>query len=137
MSTSVEKTGQKQYTDLSGTFYENMKYENLKNSTSIFVNNPGQVFRDIDEDKNGELSKPEITNELYRDIERLNTRMKDTAKQGIMIGFLSWINSKSSRKFCKAMGRIGLCITLLDLGIALHDKFKINELNQRIANGHN
>ena len=95
------------------------------------------AFRRIDEDNDGELSESEITYELYRDIQAINKNINEVSGSGIIIGILSFLNSKSSRKLVRNFGKLGLGITIFDLGYAICNKLLLNKMNQRIIQGYN
>ena len=136
MGATVQAEGKK-YTDLSGKFFEKMTIKYMEDNPSLFNNDDYETFRRIDADKNDELSKDEITSELYNDINSLRETVRSTSGAGAILGILCFINSKSPKKYVRTIGKIGFGITLFDLFRAICSKIQLNKMEQRISQGYN
>ncbi len=135
MGATVQENVSKMYSDLSGVFYEGMKAEDAANKKSIFLlfTNPVKEFNRIDTDKDGILSKSEITKELRKDADAENAAVKSNSLWGM--GFAGW--GLLSKKLTTKHNKVALFMTLFNLVGALSSKYQLNKANQRIAQGFN
>lgn len=132
MGVAVQETISKRYTDLSGSFYEGMTAEDAANKKSIFniFYNPETEFTRIDTDNDGVLSKDEITKELRRDADTERKAIKSNSLWGM--GFAGW--GLLSKKLNKKHNKVALFMTIFNLVGALHSKYQLDKVNERIAN---
>ena len=135
MGATVQETVSKRYTDISGAFYEGMTAEDAAKKKSIFnfFYKPETEFNRIDTDNDGVLSKGEITEELRRNADAERHAIKVDSLWGM--GFAGW--GLLSKKLNKKHDKVALFMTLFNLAGALHSKYRLNQINERIAQGCN
>ena len=135
MGATVQETGCKIYTDVSGRFYEGMTAEDAVNKKSIFniFYKQENEFNRIDSDNDGVLSRGEITEELHKDAEAERQAIKADSLWGMC--FATW--GLLSKKLTGKHNKIALFMTFFDLVGALHSKYQLNKVNERIAQGCN
>lgn len=135
MGATVQEATKKIYTDSSGKFYEGMTKKEAEGKYSLFyLMNQEKEFNRIDKDKNGELSKSEITSEIESDIKAYRKGTKWMCGLGIFSALSGMITQKTASTRSKV---ISLGVTLWCLGAAVADKLLADNLEQRIVQGCN
>ena len=131
MGTSVEQNSR--LSDSSGYFYEGMTKEDLENVkfkgiTSVFTD-PKKEFMRIDADHDGVLSKDEITDEIYKDIE---SNEKSAKRYGGLAVVWTLLASAASKKLSKGSVISGLILAGLDATVAVRSQIKANKLQDSL-----
>lgn len=137
MVTGVQEAQSTIYSDKSGYFYEGMRREDVKpyNGIKSLFHDAKKDFDRIDGDHDGILSKDEITNNLYEEIQRIHIRKMDYS---LLAGFsaLSIILSQAenSKNPLTMTGFITLsALSLIFTGAALITCKKQENIEQKIA----
>lgn len=133
MGATVQETGHKIYTDASGKFYEGMKRKEAEENFSLFTNDE-KTFDRIDKDKDGVLSKQEITSEIESDIRESRSGIKLMCGLGIVNALVGMATNKNATPKHKG---ISLGLTLWCLYEAYNFKNKAEKLDQRLFQGCN
>ena len=133
MGATVQETAGKFYSDSSERFYEGMKRKEAEDKNSLFFNYEKRFDR-IDKDKDGILSKSEITAEIERDIESYRSGIKWMCGLGIFNALFGMATQKTATKKNKALT---LGLTLWCVYSAYQDKKTAEKLDRRLLQGCN
>ena len=131
MGTTVEQNVK--FSDASGYFYEGMTKDDVENLkfkglTSVFAD-PKKEFMRIDADHDGILSKDEITDEIYKDIDSKEKGAKKNAGFAVVWGLLASLAKNKNNK----VAIISLIMAGLDGFMAIRDQIKANKLQDRLS----
>ena len=135
MGANVQEVTKRNYSDSSGKFYEGMTKKEAEGKYSLFyLMDQEKEFNRIDQDGDGILSKSEITEELYSDIESTKKSVKFNAGLGLAAGLLGWaIHNKVPKK--TALFNLG--VVLYSIGVTIYQKMHAESLEKRIIQGYN
>ena len=133
MGASVQKTSGKFYSDYSECFYEGMKRREAEDKYGLFFRTEKKFDR-IDKDKDGILSKSEITSAIESDIEECRTTTNWMCGLGIVNALFGMATQKTSSGKKKGLT---LGLTLFCLYEAYKAKNTAEKLDRRIFQGCN